>query len=53
MDQVRTSPRNTIVAFAAATALAVGGWLAVGGSSFSSDLAGPKTDDGRGSVRWR
>ncbi len=40
MDQARTSPRNMIIAFAAAAALAVGGWLAVSSSAVSSDYAG-------------
>ena len=40
MDQARTSPKNMIIALAAAAALAVGGWLAVAGpSAMSSDHA--------------
>jgi len=40
MDTARTSPKNMIVAFAAAAALAVAGWLAVSGSAVSHDEAG-------------
>lgn len=41
MDQARTSPRNMIVAFVAAAALAVAGWVAVSGpGAVSSDNAG-------------
>ena len=42
MDQARTSPKNMIVALAAAAALAVAGWVAVAGpSAMISDHAAP------------
>ena len=51
MDQVRTSPRNMIVAFAAAAALAAAGWLAVGGGEgFATDHAAKPTSQ---PVKWR
>lgn len=51
MDQVRTSPRNMIVAFAAAAALAAAGWLAVAGpSGLSSDDAAKPTST---PSKWR
>ncbi len=39
MDQVRTSPRNMIVAIAAAAALAIAGWMAVGADATGTAFA--------------
>jgi hypothetical protein len=50
MDEARTSPRNMIFAFTAAVALAVAGWVAVGGpSALESNHAGKVT----GGSGWR
>lgn len=44
MDQTRTSPRNMVIAFVGAAALAVGAWFAVAGpAAVASDHAGKKT----------
>jgi len=49
MDETRTSPKNMIVAFAAAAVLAVAAWMSVAGSAVSTDTAGKSTSG----TSWR